>query len=138
MEEKNFQKNSIKKIKSSYVIRNIFEHLQNDIFLQIIRYNKEIQKQININIENYKKESINIKIEIIPRQNEIGNFINNKISLKSVHIFFNKSGEEIKRTYINSGENVSKIKIIIDKKIKTFSHLFQGIFRKNKFFSIYN
>ena len=55
-----------------------------------------------------------------------GNFINikNKEDEKYYHIYFDEDKEEIKRTYLNKNDKVSKINIIIDYPIKSFSELF--------------
>ena len=45
------------KIKSSYINEIIFGFLGEIKKLEIIRYNKSFQKNLNININNYKKES---------------------------------------------------------------------------------
>ena len=44
----------LENIKSSSVINNIFRYLYEKKKLELIKYNKDIQKQINVNIINYK------------------------------------------------------------------------------------
>ena len=44
----------LKKIKSTYFSKNIFSYLNERIKLNIIKYNKALQKIANINIINYK------------------------------------------------------------------------------------
>ena len=55
-----------------------------------------------------------------------GDFINIKEEDKKYfHKYFNDNkNKEIKNTSLNKGDNVSKISIIIDYQIKTFSELF--------------
>ena len=55
-----------------------------------------------------------------------GEFINiNKEDKKFIHIYFNdNTKKEIERTYLDEDENISKISIIIDYQIKSFSELF--------------
>ena len=99
--------------------------------LEIIKYNKNIQKRINIDINNYKEYSekySSIEIEIIPMKNKYGQFINIKGEDKEYyHIYFNDNKKkEIKRTSLNKKDKVSKINIIIDmiiKKKKLKEHL---------------
>ena len=43
------------KIKSLYVLKEIFSFLSEKQKLYAIIYNKQLQNQFNINIENYKK-----------------------------------------------------------------------------------
>ena len=54
-------------IKSKYIIVKIFENVQTNIFLNLIRYNKTFQKRLNKNIDDYKDYS-KIEIEIFPEE----------------------------------------------------------------------
>ena len=74
-------KNRFINIKSDYFIRKLFGIMQTRISLKIIKCNINIQKRLNININNYKDFSekfSSIELEIIPIQNEYGSFINIK------------------------------------------------------------
>ena len=44
-------------IKSSYILKNIFSFLDNKEIYEIIIYNKQIQANLQINIDDYKKLS---------------------------------------------------------------------------------
>ena len=97
--------------------------------LETIRYNKSIQKRINININHYKaysEEYSSIELDIIPMKGEYGSFINiNEEDKKFIHIYFNDNkNKEIENTSLQKNDNVSKISIIIDYQIKSFSGLF--------------
>ena len=46
--------NLIRKVKSKYIIENIFSFLEEKIELKMIIYNKNIQNLLGINIDNYK------------------------------------------------------------------------------------
>ena len=67
--------------------------MQTKIYLKIIKYNMNIQKRLNININNYKNYSelySSIELEIIPIQNKYGSFINiKKEDKKYFHLYFN-------------------------------------------------
>ena len=70
----NFNNNNIlKKIKSKYILARIFNNLKQIKFFDIIHYNKKFQKLMDINLEDYKNEFLDIKIEIIPKENTYGN-----------------------------------------------------------------
>ena len=99
--------------------------MENEI-LQIIKYNKIIQKRLNININDYKKYYETIEIEIIPIKDKYGKFINIDENDKLYyHIYFNDNKEEIKNKYkIEEEDKVTKIKIIIDYQVKSFKELF--------------
>ena len=54
-EKKISEKNIEKSIKSLYIIKNIFSFISEIQKLKIIIYNKNLQKKLDINIENYKR-----------------------------------------------------------------------------------
>ena len=124
----NKSKNNFINIKSDYILKKIFKYMQKRISLKIIKCNINIQKRLNININNYKDFSEKfspIELEIIPVQNKYGPFIKIKeVNKKYFHIYFNDNIEEIKKTELNKEDNVSKINIIIDYQINSFSELF--------------
>ena len=119
------------KIRSKYILKEIYTILKSNRLLEIIRYNKNLKNKLNINAKDYIKEYSKIVIEIIPNEkNEKNdyNFINIKNRFKPYfHIFFNDNdNEEITRCSVNQKEKVTKIKIIIDYKIKSLFKLFKG------------
>ena len=123
------EEQGLKNVKSHYIILKFFEYLTERKYLETIRYNKSIQKRMNININHYKayyEEYSSIELDIIPVKDEYGKFINIKEEDKKyLHIYFNDNKKkEIKNTYLDEDENVSKISIIIDYQIKSFSELF--------------
>ena len=121
-------KNKFINLKSDYFMQKLFDNIQKRISLKIIKCNINIQKRLNININNYKDFSENfssIELEIIPVQNKYGPFIRiEEEDKKYFHIYFNDDKEEIKKTELNKEDKVSKINIIIDHQIKSFSELF--------------
>ena len=118
----NYTKNEkLVKIRSKYIVIKIFENLNQHKLLDIIHYNKKYQKVMEKKLKDYKYESFKIVIEIIPKENLYGKFINYS---KDMHIYFNDSQEEIKRKIIIKDDNVTKIKIIITHKVKSLSKLF--------------
>ena len=121
------KENFFNAIKSKLILKKIFNNLKIIKLLQIIHYNKNLQNKLNIRKTNYKREYWKIKIEIIPKENEFGKFINIKNKYKSYfHIYFNDNElKEIKRNYIIKDDKVTKIRINIDYKIKSFSNLFR-------------
>ena len=87
--------------------------------LETIRYNKSIQKRINININHYKlyyETKTSIELDIIPMKGKYGKFINiKKEDKKFIHIYFNDNkNKEIENTSLHKNDNVSKVSIIID------------------------
>ena len=97
--------------------------------LETIRYNKSIQKRINININHYKAYSetkTSIELDIIPTKGEYGEFVKMKEEDKKYfHIYFNDNKKkEIENNSVYKDDNVSKISITIDYQIKSFSILF--------------
>ena len=120
------EEQGLKNVKSHYIILKFFEYLSERKYLETIRYNKSIQKRINININHYKAYSetkTSIELDIIPKKGKYGKFINiNEEDKKYFHIYFKK--KEIENTSLYKNNNVSKISIIIDYQIKSFSELF--------------
>ena len=48
------------------------------------------------------------------------------------HIYFNDNGKEVKKNYFSKEDNISKVKIKIDSKIKSLNSLFQTCSYINK------
>ena len=105
----------------------IFDNLSKNKFMNIIRYSKKYQKLVNKKLKDYKNEYFKIEIEIIPKENIYGNFINIaiKITKENVNFFFNNNNEEIKRSFITKNDNITKIKIIIRHKINSLNYFFK-------------
>ena len=135
---KNFKKNTYIKvqsnadfnnIKSSYILKKIFNNLNKKKILDLIKYNKKIQKRLNIDLYDFKNYHELIEIEIIPVKNDISfsQFINisNEKEENYYHFYFDDDTSEIKRNYLIEEDNVSTIKIIIDNKITSFKELFK-------------
>ena len=49
--------NKLEKLKSDYFIQKLFGYIQTRIFLKIIKYNINIQKRLNININSLASSS---------------------------------------------------------------------------------
>ena len=119
----------LQNLKSDYFIQKFFDYIQKRRTLKTIRYNKSIQKRININIIHYKEYSekySSIEIEIKPMENKYGRFIKIKEEDEEYyHIYYNDNKkEEIKSTSLNENDKVSKINIIIDYQVESFNELF--------------
>ena len=121
-----YSNNMLQKIRSHPIIMKIFDNLKKIKLLDIFRYNKKYQKKMKIKLKDYKNEFSKIVIEIIPEEKKYGKFItvDNKHIKSNIHIYFNDNKEEIERKYIEKNDNVKKIKIIINNKIKSLSKLF--------------
>ena len=85
--------NQLRNLKSDYFIQKFFGYMSERKYLEAIRYNKSIQKRINININYYKsysEEYTSIELDIIPKKGEYGEFINiNEEDKKYFHIYPN-------------------------------------------------
>ena len=119
---------NLSNVKSKYILSKIFKNMNKNKSLEIVKYNKKIQNRLNLSIQDYKEYS-EIEIEVIPTNKRYGKFININENEKSFyHIFFNDNKEEIKSKYnINEEDKITKIRIIIDYKIKSFKNLFKFI-----------
>ena len=97
---------------NDYFLIRLFGYLSEKKSLDIMKYNKKIQKRININVNNYKEYSekySSIEIEIKPANNRFRSFVVNsgyyykfininKGDEKYYHIFFGEN-QEMKRNY---------------------------------------
>ena len=119
---KNFdKKNFILMIRSKYILQQIVNFLSHKILLEVIRYNKNIKKKLNKEINDYKNEYLKIEIELIPStysfdySNRYLKFINlQKKNESYYHIYFNDNKEEVKTNKIKYEDKITKINIIID------------------------
>ena len=120
--------NLLIEVRSKYILGQILELLKESKKLSIIKYNKKLQNKIDINLEYFKKFSLNVIIEIIPLINKNGKFINytRADNAQFIHIFFDNSKEEIHRNKIYSEDNVEKIKVELNYRFVEFNELFEG------------
>ena len=90
---------TINKIRSKYILAQIFDNLQHNKKLEIVRYNKNIKNKLKIIINDYINAYSIIEIEIIPIENKNGRFIHIPYMKGefNYHIYFNDNKEEIKR-----------------------------------------
>ena len=122
------KKSLLDNIKSKYILKQIVDNMKKYKFLNIIRYNKNFQHKLNININDYKKCSeifspINIEIKLV--EGKYGKFINILPGEKKYHYkYFDNNKEEIKRNYISENDNVTKVKIIINYQVLSLRKLF--------------
>ena len=102
-------------LKSDYFLRKLYDIMSKKKKLEIIRFNKKMQNRINLSVKDYK-EYCEIEIEIIPKKDKYGKFIDiDEYDKLYYHIYFNDNKEEIKNKYeIDKEDKVTKIKIIID------------------------
>ena len=143
MNSKNISKNEYKtefdNLKSDFIFKKIISFMKRNKSLVIMKYNKKLQKRLNININDYKEYSkIVIELKLTNDKNGKFKFINIPDKDKEYyHIYFDNSNEEIKRRYVEFYEKVKMIKIIIDYQAKSFYELFynceciESIFFKN-------
>ena len=117
-------------IKSIYILKRIFDYTTPIKKLNIIRYNNNIKEKLNINLNDYIENQY-IVIEIYPysmkRRRRNKKFINisSEKDESLCHIYFDDDNEtEIKRCYLSGHEKVSKIRVTLDKKFKSFYNLF--------------
>ena len=80
------QGSKLLKIKSLFIFKKILNNLKKRKTLNIVKYNKNIKKRLNIDINDYKEYS-EIEIEIKPVNNDYGKFINFKDEDKLYYLF---------------------------------------------------
>ena len=117
------------KIKSDYFLMKLLDIMKKNKMFEIVKYNKKLQKRLNLSINDYKeyfKEYTSIEIELrVKNRYYEEKFINIPYrNEKHYHIYFDNSSEEINRNYLEKDEKVETIKIIIDNPITSFRRLF--------------
>ena len=120
------KENSYKNIKSKYILQKIFANLTEKKLLQIVNYNKELQNELEKDINDFIKYYKKVIIEIIPINKEEDNYFikYKKEEEQYFQIYFNDEKEEKHRNYFTKNDNVTNIKIIIDEHITSFEGLF--------------
>ena len=122
--------NKFGKIKSNYILQEIFGYLSQKKSLEIIKYNNRIKRGLNISINTYKEyceKYTSIELEIIPVANKFDEFINIDKEYKPYyHIYFDDNKEEKKRNKLNEKDKVNKINIKIDYQVQSFYKLFDN------------
>ena len=111
-------------VRSKNILKIIFEYMERNKFLNLIRYNKILQKRLNITLEDYKNQSC-IEIEIFPEEDKYGDFINFYFPENYYHIYFNNNEKEEYRNYTTKEDKFTKIKIIIDFEVESLYGLFK-------------
>ena len=116
-------------IKSIYILKIIVGNINRKTCLKLFRYSKKFQNKLNIEKEEYKtflQTIIELKMEnnkdFLTYEDKFINYIGNK---SNYHIYFDDNINEIQRNYTSKKDNVSKIKIFIDKNVKSFKGLFK-------------
>ena len=51
-----FNKNTLEKLKSKYILKQIFDNLKTNKLLRIINYNNALKNLLNIKMKDYKNE----------------------------------------------------------------------------------
>ena len=103
MKKKSKKKSKIdlfSQIKSVFILKKLYDIIETKK-LSIVKYNKNIQNRINVNIKNYKEIYSIIEIEIILIKNKYDDFIN-----------INENEKLYYHTYINDSEVEIKIKLL--------------------------
>ena len=118
----------LSKVKSPYNLESIFKYVNESFKLKLISHSKELQKKLNLSIKDYKNYSeIDIELKLIDNIENGTDFVNPEFKYRnSLHIYFNDELKDQKRIFVKQNEKVSKIKIVIDYKVKTLEGLFKG------------
>ena len=121
-------KNFFSNIKNNYRLKQIFKNLQYTKLLKILKHNQNLQKRLDIGLNDYKT-FYDVELEIIPKFENLDKDKNIFINIPDYdssyyHIYFNDSTDEIKRNYFDINDKVAKIKVILNFGINSFDRLF--------------
>jgi len=117
-------------IRGNFFLKFLCLHIKDkDKILRLFKYNKCLQKKLNITINDYKNRYYQTIIEIKPGEakNNIRENVFIRISrncYNNYHIYFDNDKTEVKRNYIEYNEKIEKIKICIDYQVKSLKALF--------------
>jgi len=114
-------------IKSIYLIKQISDNLIKTKFLNIIKYNKKLQKRLDITLNDFKRCG-KIEISLTINSKSYYKFINIKDNKQYYHIYYDDSKEEEKEKsgICRLDKDEITIKIIIDNEIKSLKGLFEN------------
>jgi len=116
------------KIKCKYILKQIFQNIKQNKYLQIIKYNKKIQNKLDKSLEDYKEYN-QIEIDLNPISDYCCNnkFINlNDNEKQYIHIFFNNNKKERNSYVLEEKTKIQKIKIKLDFELKSLKGLFKN------------
>ena len=118
----------LNKIRQKGILQIVLLFLSEGKRLNLIKYNKKLQKRMELSFDDYKKYN-QIVIEIIPiekldEKEEKNKFINRIEDNSLYHIYFNELNEEIHRYHIKKDEKIKKITIVIDMEVTSLKELF--------------
>ena len=111
-------------IKSSFVLKIIFGFLNECKKLNIIKYNKKLQKRLNVN-KNYYSTIITIKF-IKNRKNEFCFELFNKSDFydEKIYLYNENNDKEVKNRSIKPNGNIRYIEVIFRRKRNSLAKLF--------------
>ena len=109
--------NTLHKIRSKYILKQVFDNLHPKTLLEIIHYNKDLQKLMEIKMEDFKKISYITEIELFLLENMTSNFIKiRKGQEKYFKIYLNDDKEPTNRikVYKKDKAKIKKVRIVIE------------------------
>ena len=116
------------KIRSKYIIRQIFENISEKKKMQLLKCSKKIQNIMDISLKSYKIYN-QIEIELIPilSYKKEDKFINGYNKDKSfIHIYINNNKRKEFNFYrLENKTKITKIRIVFDNELKSFKGLFK-------------
>jgi len=117
----------LEKISSKYILKYLFDFIGDKKKLKIT-HGSNLQKQLEITLDDYKKifNQIEIEIDIDKSEKEEKiNFLRTFGEEESLYeIYFDNRRIIPLKKYITPSDNVSKIKVVLDEKIKSLSWMF--------------
>ena len=113
-------------IKSSFVLKIIFGFLNEFKKLNIIKYNKKLQKRLNVNKNDY---STIITIKLFEnRKNEFcfEFFDKSDFCDEEIYLYNKNNDKEVKNRSIKPNDNIKYFEIIFRLRLNSLAKLFNG------------
>ena len=91
-------------IKSNYILKKIFENVEKNLYLRLLKNNKNLQTKLDLSIDTYKEYYDQIEIDIIPKEKNLEekNIFMTKSEVLDYKVYFNSSFEDAKRNYFTN------------------------------------
>ena len=98
-------------IKSKIVLKNIIRNIEKNVYLRIVKTNRNLQNKLDISLDTYEEYYNQIEVELIPKKSDLSSenqFINPDYQNKA---FFNSSFDEVKKCNFSDNENEFEVKL---------------------------
>ena len=114
-------------IRSNMIFKKIFYHLEERLLLKLVVHNKNYQRKLNKNLNDYKY-FLATEIELIPEKDDQKMFINiNIFNANDIIIYLNNNKKDSSLDEIKKCCQIDKVRIKIRKNVDSFRAYFINV-----------